>query len=142
MIGLLGLAERRKTRVSKLSGGQRKRVNVGVELLSEPKILFADEPASGLDPALERSLTETFRKMADDGAAVVVTTHIMTSLELYDRLAVIVKGHLAFFGPPDDAKPYFEVDDFTKIYARLDSVPPTQWHTRFQKSEHARYVSE
>ncbi len=139
-IAKLGLGERRTVRVSKLSGGQRKRVNVGVELLNDPRILFADEPTSGLDPALERSLTETFRKMADGGSSVVVTTHIMTSLELYDRLAVIVKGRLAYFGPPDGAKPYFDVDDFTKIYARLDSHPAVDWHNRFQKSEHARHV--
>ena len=139
-IRVLGLAERRNVRVSSLSGGQRKRVNVGVELLSEPSLLFADEPTSGLDPALERSLTETFRQMADDGATVVVTTHIMTSLELYDRLAVIVKGHLAFFGPPDAAKPYFKVDDFTKIYAQLDEGSPAEWHKRFQGSEHVKHV--
>lgn len=139
-IAKLGLGQRKTVRVSKLSGGQRKRVNVGVELLSEPRILFADEPTSGLDPALERSLTETFRKMADNGAAVVVTTHIMTSLELYDRLAVIVQGRLAYFGPPDDAKPYFGVDDFTKIYAKLEEVSPAEWHNRFQKSAHARHT--
>lgn len=140
VIAKLGLGERRNVRVSSLSGGQRKRVNVGVELLNEPTILFADEPTSGLDPALERSLTETFRAMADDGAGVVVTTHIMTSLELYDRLAVIVKGRLAFFGPPDDAKPYFEVDDYTKIYARLETKTPAEWHNMFQKSPLARHV--
>ena len=141
VISKLALTGSRTSRVATLSGGQRKRVNVGVELLSEPRILFADEPTSGLDPALERSLTEQLRKMADDGAAVVVTTHIMTSLEIYDRLAVIVKGRLAYFGPPDEAKPYFKVDDFTKIYARLDDGSPLEWHNRFQKSEHARHVN-
>ena len=140
VIRQVGLVERRSVRVGSLSGGQRKRVNVACELLGEPQILFADEPTSGLDPALERSLTETLRKLADSGSAVVVTTHIMTSLELYDRLAVIVKGHLAFFGPPKDAKPYFEVDDFTQIYAKLDSQPPARWHSSFQSSPHARHV--
>jgi ABC-type multidrug transport system ATPase subunit len=140
VIHKLGLGERKDVRVASLSGGQRKRVNVAVELLSNPTILFADEPTSGLDPALERSLTETFRKMADDGAAVVVTTHIMTSLEFYDRLAVIVKGRLAYFGPPSEAKPYFEVDDFTKIYAMLDTKKPAEWHGRFQKSTYAAHV--
>lgn len=141
IIHSLGLAKSRGNRVSTLSGGQRKRVNVGVELLSNPRLFFADEPTSGLDPALERSLTEMFRKMADDGAIVVVTTHIMTSLDLYDRLAVIVAGRLAFLGPPDEAKPYFEVDDFTEIYARLDTKRATQWHQKFQGSpQKARYT--
>lgn len=131
----LGLSERKNLRVAKLSGGQRKRVNVGVEILSRPTMLFADEPTSGLDPALERSLTQTFREMATDGAIVVVTTHIMTSLDLYDRLAVIVSGRLAFFGPPADIKPYFGVDDFTAIYSKLETQTPAQWHERLQKSK-------
>lgn len=117
----LGLSERRNLRVSKLSGGQRKRVNVGVEILSRPPLLFADEPTSGLDPALERSLTETFRAMADDGAIVVVTTHIMTSLDLYDRLAVVDAGRLAYYGPPEKMKEHFGVDDFVEIYGKLKS---------------------
>ena len=137
VIRLLGLAERRKLRVAKLSGGQRKRVNVGVELLSRPKLLFADEPTSGLDPALERSLTETMRKLADDGSAVIVTTHVMTSLSMYDALCVIVKGHLAYFGPPDEIKAYFAVDDFAEIYTVISQNPPAEWRARFQKSKYA-----
>ncbi len=140
VIRKLGLSDRRDVRVSKLSGGQRKRVNVGVELLVRPKLLFADEPTSGLDPALERALTETFAEMARDGAIVVVTTHIMTSLDLYDRLAVINAGRLAFFGPPDKAKPYFGVDDFTEIYARLETKSPREWHEHFQRSELSRFL--
>jgi ABC-type multidrug transport system ATPase subunit len=113
---ILGLTESKDTRVSSLSGGQRKRVSVGVELLSKPRMLFADEPTSGLDPALERSLTENFRKLADDGHMVIVTTHIMSSLSLYDKLCVVNKGKLAFFGPPDQIKTHFKVDDFIEIY--------------------------
>ena len=113
---ILGLTESKDTRVSSLSGGQRKRVSVGVELLSKPRMLFADEPTSGLDPALERSLTENFRKLADDGHMVIVTTHIMSSLSLYDKLCVVNKGKLAFFGPPDQIKSHFKVDDFIEIY--------------------------
>lgn len=130
----LGLADSKDQRVSRLSGGQRKRVSVGVELLSRPRYLFADEPTSGLDPALERSLTETFRKMTDDGSTIIVTTHIMTSLSIYDRLAVIVGGRLAFFGPPDELKPYFQVDDYAEIYTQLTKEKPARWHARFQKS--------
>jgi ABC-type multidrug transport system ATPase subunit len=113
---ILGLTESKDTRVSSLSGGQRKRVSVGVELLSKPRMLFADEPTSGLDPALERSLTENFRKLADDGHMVIVTTHIMSSLSLYDKLCVVNKEKLAFFGPPDQIKTHFKVDDFIEIY--------------------------
>lgn len=133
----LGLSERRSLRVSKLSGGQRKRVNVGVELLSEPKLLFADEPTSGLDPALERSLTETFRKLADDGSTVIVTTHVMTSLSLFDFLCLIVKGRLAYFGPPGKIKTYFGVEDFAEIYQKLGEKSPAEWNAIFRKSDFA-----
>ena len=133
----LGLSERRNLRVSKLSGGQRKRVNVGVELLSEPKLLFADEPTSGLDPALERSLTQTFRDLADDGNIVVITTHVMTSLSMFDSLCLIVKGKLAYFGPPGEIKRYFGVEDFAEIYQRLGEKTPTQWNEAFRKSSYA-----
>lgn len=140
VIRKLGLSDRRDVRVSRLSGGQRKRVNVGVELLARPKLLLADEPTSGLDPALERALTQTFAEMASDGAIVIITTHIMTSLDLYDRLAVINAGRLAFFGPPDEAKPYFGVDDFTAIYAKLETQSPAQWHEKLQRSDLTRYL--
>jgi len=142
VIHSLGLSDRKDLRVSSLSGGQRKRVSVGVELLSRPRYLFADEPTSGLDPALERSLTETFKKMTDDGSTIIVTTHIMSSLSIYDRLAVIVGGRLAFFGPPDELKPYFDVSDYADIYTKLTANEPTEWHRRYQKSPiRSRYLN-
>ncbi len=132
----LGLSERRNLRVSKLSGGQRKRVNVGVELLSDPKLLFADEPTSGLDPALERQLTQTFRDLADDGNIVIITTHVMTSLTMFDSLCLIIKGRVAYFGPPAEIKKYFKVDDFAEIYTRLAEKTPTKWNEEFRKSSY------
>lgn len=140
VIRSLELTDHKNLRVSKLSGGQRKRVSIGVELLSRPKLLFADEPTSGLDPALERSLTQTFRKLCDDGHAVVVTTHIMSSLNLYDRLAVIVGGRLAYFGPPDQIKSYFGVEDFSEIYTKLADHGPDEWQGRFRKSDLIKYL--
>src|SRR5690554_3358801 len=85
----LGLAASRNQRVSSLSGGQRKRVSVAVELLTRPSILFADEPTSGLDPAFERTLTVALSELTKDGSTVIVTTHIMSSLDLLDRVCVL-----------------------------------------------------
>jgi ABC-type multidrug transport system ATPase subunit len=132
---LLELQERKDVRVSSLSGGQRKRVSVGVELLSKPRLLFADEPTSGLDPALERSMTENFRKLADDGHMVIVTTHIMSSLSLYNSLVVLVGGRLAYFGPPQKIKAYFGVDDFAEIYTVLGQKPAREWSEKFQQHQ-------
>lgn len=125
----LELKEHEDVRVSRLSGGQRKRVSIGVELLTKPDVLFADEPTSGLDPALERSLMKTFQGLASqgDGRIVIVTTHIMSSLELFDKVCVMVKGRVAYFGGVDGLKAYFGVDDYTKIYEALGSKKPEQW---------------
>jgi ABC-type multidrug transport system ATPase subunit len=135
VIQALGLGERRDLRVSKLSGGQRKRVSVGVELLTRPDFLFADEPTSGLDPALERSLMESLKNLAADDRVVTVTTHIMTSLDLLDLVCVLNAGRLAYFGPVDELKGFFGVDDFTGIYAALDSKEPRFWEGRYKASE-------
>lgn len=128
----LGLTERASLRVSKLSGGQRKRVSVGVELLTRPKVLFADEPTSGLDPALERSMMETLKELADDDRVVLVTTHIMSSLEMFDRLLVLNAGRLVYFGTSEGLKPYFGVDDFTKIYEKLQDRSPEEWASKWR----------
>lgn len=138
----LELTERRKLRVSKLSGGQRKRVSIGVELICRPDVLFADEPTSGLDPALESSMMELLRRMADEGRVVLVTTHIMASLALLDRVCLLHQGRVAFFGPPAELKPWFEVDDFTEIYQRLSSKSSEEWHNRFAASDlHRTYLA-
>ena len=131
----LDLADRRDLRVSKLSGGQRKRVSVGVELLARPSVLFADEPTSGLDPALERSLTETFRGLTRDGSTVIVTTHVMSSLELLDTVCLLHGGHLAYFGPVDRIKDYFGVDDYTDIYRKLEEHEPKDWRAKLDHTD-------
>ena len=134
VIQTLGLAKSRKQRISKLSGGQRKRVSVAMELIARPKLLFADEPTSGLDPALERSLTATMRKLADGGRAVVVTTHIMSSLDILDALCVLNDGKLCYFGPVDGMKEFFEVEDFVDIYANLQKRPVSEWRRKYDRS--------
>jgi ABC transport system ATP-binding/permease protein len=141
VIQKLGLAGSRNQRVSNLSGGQRKRVSVGVELLTRPSILFADEPTSGLDPALERSLTQTLSELTRDGSIVIVTTHIMSSLDLLDRVCVLSAGRLVFFGEVKDIKPFFEVDDFIEIYSKLDAAQAESWQQRYvQSGLAARYL--
>jgi len=137
----LGLSERARLPVSSLSGGQRKRVSIAVELLSEPTLLFADEPTSGLDPALEATFMNQLRQMADEGRIVVLTTHIMSSLEQLDRVCIVVQGRLAFFGPPQRLKEYFEVDDFTQLYRKLDQRPGKQWYRQWVGSSlHRTYL--
>ncbi len=134
VIRSLGLYDSRRQRISNLSGGQRKRVSVAMELISRPQLLFADEPTSGLDPALEQSLTKLLKKLADQGRGVVVTTHIMSSLEMLDAVCVLDKGQLGYFGPVDGLKEFFEIDDYINIFSRLQAVPIAEWQRRYDRS--------
>ena len=120
VIDQLGLADRRDIRVERLSGGQRKRVAVGVELLHRPGALFLDEPTTGLDPGLERHMTALFRGLADTGQTVALVTHATGSLALYDRVVVMGRGgHLRFDGRPEELLQTFQVEQFDDIYTVL-----------------------
>ena len=101
VLGELSLTEHADTRASSLSGGQQKRVNVALELLTKPSLLFLDEPTSGLDPGLDMSVMEMMSDLAHDGRTVIVVTHSVANLDVCDRLLVLVPGgKVAYFGPP------------------------------------------
>ena len=124
---LLGLEERARTPVGKLSGGQRKRVSVGAELLCRPRLMFLDEPTSGLDPAAEFRLMESLRHLAVTGCTILCTTHVMGNAFLFDRLAVMYGGRLVFFGEPANALEYFDVERLTLLYDSLSGRSATDW---------------
>ena len=123
IIATLGLEKRADVRVERLSGGQRKRVAVGVELLHRPGVLFLDEPTTGLDPALEHRMMELFRNLAEAGQTVVLTTHATASLTLCQRIVLMgAGGVLLFDGPPGELLATFDTDSFDAVYARLEEV--------------------
>jgi ABC-type multidrug transport system ATPase subunit/pSer/pThr/pTyr-binding forkhead associated (FHA) protein len=138
----LGLTEQADQLITELSGGQRKRTSVALELLTKPSLLFLDEPTSGLDPGKDRSVMHTLRALADDGRTVVVVTHNVANLELCDRLLLLASGGwVAFFGPPAEAPAYFDRPDFADIFLRLEEEPGEYWADRFLRSpQHARHV--
>jgi ABC-type multidrug transport system ATPase subunit len=138
----LGLAARADVPIDRLSGGQRRRVSVGLELIAQPSLLFLDEPTSGLDPGYERSLMELLRGLADDGRTVVVVTHSVQSLRLCDRVMFLAPGgHVAYFGPPQFAAAYFGCDDLQKAFQQLSTGDGADWGRRFRESPyHADYV--
>jgi ABC-type multidrug transport system ATPase subunit/ABC-type multidrug transport system permease subunit len=116
----LGLTERADVPVGRLSGGQRKRASIGVELLTRPQALFLDEPTSGLDPATANGLVRTLRQLADNGTTVVLTTHNTDDLRHCDRVLFLARGgRLAYAGPLDAAIRHFDVDDAGQIYDKL-----------------------
>jgi ABC-type multidrug transport system ATPase subunit/predicted component of type VI protein secretion system len=120
VLDVTGLADRRDTPVHQLSGGQRKRVSTAVELVTKPSVIFLDEPTSGLDPATEDKIMRLFRQIADSGRTVVMTTHAMENVSLFDKVAVLMRGKLVFFGKPEDALVHLNAKSFKDLYDRLE----------------------
>jgi ABC-type multidrug transport system ATPase subunit len=119
-LATLDLEHRAGVRVAALSGGQRKRVCIGVELVTAPRAFFLDEPTSGLDPATAAGLMRTLRRLADQGSTVVLTTHGTDDLRHCDRVLFLAPGgRLAFDGAPDEALGAFGVRAFADIYDRV-----------------------
>ncbi len=140
---VLGLLERRDVPVGMLSGGQRKRVSIGVERLTRPGLFFLDEATSGLDPGTENQLMRLLRQLADDGQTILLITHATKNVARCDMVLFLAAGgNLAYFGPPDQALPYFGVGDFDEIYEKLqEEKSPTEWAELYRQSpQHQTYV--
>ncbi|MFD5558416.1 FHA domain-containing protein [Streptomyces sp. NPDC127068] len=140
----LGLEARAGQPIHSLSGGQRKRVSVALELLTKPSLLFLDEPTSGLDPGMDRSVMHMLRGLADDGRTVVVVTHSVLSLDVCDRLLILAPGgRIAYFGPPDDALPFFGHTQWPEAFEAFDTDHARDWATEYRASPfHRRYITE
>ncbi len=109
-----------------LSGGQRKRVSIAVELLAEPDMLFLDEPTSGLDPGLEKKMMYDLNRLSDQGRTVVLITHATANIEQCHHVAFLVRGRLAYYGPPREAIRFFQAQDFADVYLKLsEEVDPS-----------------
>jgi ABC-type multidrug transport system ATPase subunit/pSer/pThr/pTyr-binding forkhead associated (FHA) protein len=143
------MSDRRSLLVSKLSGGQRKRVSIALELLANPSVFFLDEPTSGLDPGLDRKMMTLLRRLADRGRTVILVTHATNNINTCDYICFLAQGgRLAYFGPPNAAKVFFEKTDFAEIYSTLEPTKdqpdiPAQAAARFLASaDYQRYVAE
>lgn len=126
VLAVLGLTGRAGRRVGSLSGGERKRASIAVELLTRPPALFLDEPTSGLDPATALDLMALLRRIADEGSTVVFTTHNPADVAGCDTVAVLASGRLTFAGTPAGALAHFDADAVEGIYQRLNQpgLPP------------------
>lgn len=144
VIGELGLAQRAGQPVHSLSGGQRKRVSVALELLTKPSLLFLDEPTSGLDPGMDRSVMHMLRGLADDGRTVIVVTHSVLSLDVCDRLLVLAPGgRIAYYGPPEDALAFFGFEQWPEAFEAFEADQERDWAGDYTTSPlHRRYVAD
>src|SRR5215468_2612927 len=129
----LDLADRRDVAVRMLSGGQRKRASIAVELLTRPSTIFLDEPTSGLDPSTSAEVVRLLRQLTRRGVTVVLTTHEPATIDQCDQVVFLTRnGYLAFAGPPAEARRYFGVDDLVEVYHQLASEDtPRAWAERF-----------
>ncbi|MGB3300099.1 MAG: ATP-binding cassette domain-containing protein, partial [Phormidesmis sp.] len=121
------LSHVRHTFVSNLSGGQRKRASIGVELLADPKLFFLDEPTSGLDPGLDKEMMRLLRDLANQNRTIVLVTHATANIGICDRIAFLGRGgYLCYYGPAQEAPDFFELPDdqdrdFADIYLKLEA---------------------
>ena len=144
----LDLVHRKDVQISGLSGGQQKRVSIGVELLTRPGLFFLDEPTSGLDPGTETAFMHLSRRLADQGRTIIMVTHATKNVMLADKVVFLARGgYLAWFGPPDEALKYFDQFrtererltremEFDQIYAILDDPAKgnaQEWAKRYQQ---------
>jgi ABC-type multidrug transport system ATPase subunit/pSer/pThr/pTyr-binding forkhead associated (FHA) protein len=154
----LDLTHRKDVQIIGLSGGQQKRVSIGVELLTRPGLFFLDEPTSGLDPGTETAFMHLMRRLADQGRTIIMVTHATKNVMLADKVVFLARGgYVAWFGPPDEALTYFdqyrsEQDqrvrsmEFDQIYAILDDPNKgkgKEWGERFMASNaYTKYIVE
>ena len=125
-----------------ISGGQRKRVNLGQELMSQgTRVLFLDEPTSGLDPRASQDIARRVRQLADNGRIIFLVTHDLTPeiMAAVDHMLVIAPGgRLAFFGPPAQACLWFGATTPDGVFNRFGDRTPEEWSASYRGSESAR----
>lgn len=135
--GMTDIADRQ---VKLLSGGQKRRLALAMELVSRPRILLCDEVTSGLDPRSEREIVQLLHELSrKKGRIVISVTHSLAQMELYDSIMVMVRGNLAYHGVPGTMNHYFGVENFEEVYPRLALRKPDQWRVSWLKHREPYY---
>ncbi len=144
IIDAVGLPEIAERRVRVLSGGQKRRLSLALEMVSSPLLLLCDEVTSGLDPKAEDEIVRLLQKLAhplestDSGRrqtsrVVLSVTHSLRHLDLHDSVAVLFEGRLIFHGPPELMLHYFSLENADGLFSSLSRRSAAQWHASWQK---------
>lgn len=149
VLASMEITSSRKMPIRMLSGGQRKRASIALELLAQPSLFFLDEPTSGLDPGLDRHIMLLLRRLADRGHTIILTTHATYNISVCDSLCFLTQGgRLAYAGPPEEAKRFFAQNDFAAIYSTLEPNEehlnaPAAWEEHFHASpDYQHYIAQ
>jgi ABC-2 type transport system ATP-binding protein len=126
VLGRLGLAHAASTFVKSIPLGWRQKLAFSVALLHEPRVVFLDEPTSGVDPITRRQFWELIYETATAGTTVLVTTHYMDEAEYCDRISIMVAGRIAALGAPTDVKREFGVDSIDELFVQLARRDPAR----------------
>lgn len=136
--GLSAIADRP---VKVLSGGQKRRLGLAMELVTDPKLLLCDEVTSGLDPRSERDIVRQLHQLSrNDGRIVISVTHSLAHLELYDSILVLHEGKVAYHGPSNGLTHYFSVEDTEEIYPKLAQQSSESWRKSWVKHRDTFYT--
>src|SRR5438046_4205601 len=122
VMDVTGLSERRDVAISQLSGGQRTRGSIAGDLVPQTSVIFLDEPTSGLDPSTEEKIMKLFRQIAERGRTVILTTHAMENVKLFDKTVVLMRGKLVFYGAPQEALAHVKAESFKDLYDKPEGT--------------------
>lgn len=142
VLRLVELTDHQNTMIKNLSGGQKKRASIAVELLADPGMFFLDEPTSGLDPGTEQKLMRVLNRLSKtQGKTIVMVTHTTQSLDLCDKIIFMgKKGRLAFMGTPEEAKMFFGTGSLIEIYNLLEENTEI-WAEQFERFNQSPEIS-
>lgn len=135
VLKMVDLDEHRNTYIRKLSGGQKKRASIAVELLADPKLFFLDEPTSGLDPGTEKNLMMTLSRLSkEQNKTIIMVTHTTQNLQLCDKIIFMGPGgRMCFCGNVNAARAFYQTDNLVNIYNMI-AANPQMWEQRFSET--------